>query len=89
MNSNILKKCIDELQKDKPRLEYILGLLESLYEIGEPVKYLNKYNPENSFSNPIMVTNATKIGEIKDEGKLMDLEAKAKLESVKKMIKLE
>jgi len=33
MSNTILKKCLDELAKDKPRLDYVLGMLESLYEV--------------------------------------------------------
>lgn len=32
MNKNVLKKCIDELGKEKPRLDYVLGALETLYD---------------------------------------------------------
>ena len=36
---NIIKKCLDELQKDTFRKDYVIGLLESFYEMqsGNPV----------------------------------------------------
>ncbi len=37
MNSNIIKKCIDELNKDNFRKDYVLGMLESLYETQDKV----------------------------------------------------
>ena len=30
---NIIKKCLDELEKDDFRKDYVIGLLESFYEI--------------------------------------------------------
>ena len=33
MNKNILSKCIDELKKPTPRLDYVLGMLETLFEL--------------------------------------------------------
>lgn len=32
MNTNILQKVIDELNKDNPRLDYVKGILETLVE---------------------------------------------------------
>jgi hypothetical protein len=34
MNTTILQKAVDELNKDAPRLDYIRGLLETLIEIA-------------------------------------------------------
>ena len=36
---NIIKKCLDELQKETFRKDYIIGLLESFYEMqaGNPI----------------------------------------------------
>lgn len=33
--SVLLKKCIDELGKDKPRIDYVLGILETLCDMGD------------------------------------------------------
>lgn len=38
MYKNIIKKCLDELAKDKPNTDYIRGMLESVYETMEPAK---------------------------------------------------
>lgn len=35
-NIAILKKVRDELQKEKPRFEYALGMLETLIEMQDP-----------------------------------------------------
>lgn len=36
MNSTLIKKCLDELAKDKPDLSYLRGILETLFELGIP-----------------------------------------------------
>lgn len=33
--TNILQKCIKELKQEKPKLDYVLGMLEVLSEISE------------------------------------------------------
>lgn len=33
MSNNIIKKCIDELSKENPRQDYVIGMLETLYDI--------------------------------------------------------
>jgi hypothetical protein len=39
MNKTILKKCIEELSKeDAFRKDYVLGMLETLYETVEPIR---------------------------------------------------
>lgn len=34
MNNSIIKKCLDELQKDTFRKDYVIGMLETLYELS-------------------------------------------------------
>lgn len=34
MNTSVLKKCIEELGKEKPDLSYIRGMLETLVELS-------------------------------------------------------
>lgn len=33
MNNKILQKCVDELQKESPKIDYVLGMLESVIEM--------------------------------------------------------
>jgi hypothetical protein len=33
---NIIKKCIDELNKENPKLDYVRGMLEVLFEQDTP-----------------------------------------------------
>ncbi len=34
MNITVLKKCLDELSKDNPRLEYAKGILETFIDLN-------------------------------------------------------
>lgn len=34
MNNSILKKCLDELNKETPRKDYVIGMIETLIETG-------------------------------------------------------
>jgi len=34
MNTSLLKKCLDELSSEKPRLDYMKGILETLIEMS-------------------------------------------------------
>lgn len=35
MNKNILQKCIDALKNEKPNIDYVLGMLETLVEMSD------------------------------------------------------
>lgn len=35
MNVNVIRKCLDELVKAEPRLDYLRGMLETLIELNE------------------------------------------------------
>lgn len=35
MNTKILQKCLDELKKESPNVDYIRGMLETLVEMGD------------------------------------------------------
>ena len=38
MNTQVLVKCLDELTKDKPNIEYVKGMLETLITLsGAPI----------------------------------------------------
>jgi N-dimethylarginine dimethylaminohydrolase len=38
MNKNILKKCLDELNKESPNIEKVKGMLETMIEIDAPIQ---------------------------------------------------
>lgn len=35
MNSDILQKAVDELKKEDPKIEYVLGMLETLIALSD------------------------------------------------------
>ncbi len=82
MNSTILKKAIDELQKASPKIEYVLGMLETLYEMQEPTKPTVSVAP---LILPSMVASSAPI----DEASILDAQARAAIETVNTMTKLE
>lgn len=59
MNPNILKKCIEELSSEKPKLDYVRGMLEVLYDI------CNNNTPKTVLKGPglnISDNNLTPVG---------------------------
>lgn len=36
MHTKILEKCLEELRKDDPRKDYVIGMLETLVEMDSP-----------------------------------------------------
>lgn len=74
MNRKIFQKLIDELQEEKPRLDYILGILETLIES------LPEETPTAKIDKAIdrMIPAV-----IQDEGTLLDKEARARLANIK------
>lgn len=77
-NRKLLQKIIDELKKDKPDLSYIRGILETMIESLPDDKVI--WNPEKE---QLVVSNHLK-GELKDEGAMLEAEAKAKLKNIDK-----
>lgn len=87
MNQNILKKAIEELQKEQFRKDYVLGMLETLYEMGE--------QPKESYGKGYLDGRKTAIGDVLsvmpmeskiiDEGNILDAKALAAIKQVKAM----
>jgi len=42
MNIGSLRKCVDELKAEKPRLDYVVGILETLIEMSASGAMINK-----------------------------------------------
>jgi len=73
--SNIIKKCLDELAKENFRKDYVLGMLETLYETQgnpAPIHQAPTYNNFNTPS-PAYIPHQ----DIIDEGAQLDMEARA------------
>lgn len=48
MNTRILQKCLDELKKDSPNVDYLRGMLETLVEMGDQVVPARIVIPEDA-----------------------------------------
>lgn len=72
-----IKKVLEELNKESPRLDYIRGMLEVLVD-EEEYKYVYK-SPLNS--SPITAQPV----EIKDEASILDAKAAASLVTIKEL----
>ena len=44
MNTTILQKCLDELNKESPRLDYVKGMLETVISMGSITTPLPVYH---------------------------------------------
>lgn len=55
MNTNILNKCVEELKKENPKLDYVLGMLETIIEMSQVVTVNNPTNQTQTYPS----TNAT------------------------------
>lgn len=83
-----LKKILDELNKEVPRLDYIRGILEVLIENeDEPIKYVT--TPASTTNFPIADNKGnvkvTSNEKILDEAEMLDATAREKLAEVKKL----
>jgi hypothetical protein len=78
MNRKVIQKIIDELGKESPRLDYIRGVLETLFESlpSDVNKDVDK-SLDKIFNS--VVTAVPAIG----EGTILDKEAAARLSNIK------
>lgn len=76
MNYTILKKCLTELDKESPRLDYIRGMLEVLLVTEKPIIV------------PSVVVKSVPMAEGVqpfNQASILDAKARAAIESVKAM----
>jgi hypothetical protein len=73
--NNLLQKCLMELQKDQPRLEYITGVLETLIEMQPAIAPIA--TPSVSNNIPVVLPIP------KDEGTMLDSIAAARIAKLK------
>lgn len=85
---SIIKKCIDELNSQTPRLEYVLGMLETYYELsGERAKdeKPNVYTPSPIVPGAVVANpNAPITTAVNAE--ILDRIAAAKIKDVEAMV---
>lgn len=77
MNRNLIKKILEELSKDSPKLDYVRGILETVLEsLPEEKQGVNPFTFTSSGNgyvpNHDMLPNSNQL----------DLEAKSKLRNV-------
>lgn len=59
MNTSLLKKCLDELSADHPRLDYMKGILETLIEMSSNTTSILSYPSIPVYTPPYVVTSST------------------------------
>lgn len=82
MNTNILQKCIDELRKEDPKIDYVLGMLETLNDIAEFSKIIPSIAEKYEIMKPGEVRNYPTAAAA-DEAAILDARAKAAIDVVK------
>ena len=54
-NTEILKKCVEELKQPTPKIDYILGMLETVIALSETTPYVPSY-PSVPYTLPYPLT---------------------------------
>lgn len=82
MNTNVLKKCLEELGKETPRLDYLRGMIETLVEMQGAVTK----NEPATIGIPADYFETTKVdlNKIPDEASMLDNKARVGLGKIKK-----
>ncbi len=83
----ILNRCIEELKQGSPRIDYVLGMLETLLETQYPVMSISQSPPIPAhLVAPGYVTSSSgMVGTIDVEATSLDAQARAAMESIRKM----
>lgn len=81
MNTKILQKILDELKTEHPRLDYVIGMLETLIEmVGEsPNGRAADLGPARLGSIP------SSPKESSDDGAILDAKAKARVQNIREL----
>lgn len=79
MNNIILKKAIDELKLEKPKIDYVLGMLETLYEMGKIPD--DAYLKADGKGKVKVVSQKEEL----DEASLLDAKARAAIDTIKNL----
>ncbi len=84
--TNGLQKILTELKAEKPRIDYVIGILETLIEMENPLGIDNKKVEYGTIVVPTHLEKAANeiVGnEPKDEGAILDAQTKARIDAVK------
>lgn len=77
MNTSILRKCLEELGKDSPKLDYIRGMLETLIEMQGAQKTV--LLPPSTYIPNITYTTAPTT----DEASILEAKARVAMDKMK------
>lgn len=85
--NQVLSKCVDELKTPTPRIDYVLGMLETLMEMQDvPIKTINPLltvpltGVLNNYSTP---TAPAVLPAVMDEAAVMEAQTKSYLDVMK------
>jgi len=82
MNSTILERAIELLKEEKPKIDYVLGMLETLLSVNGDVAQIGRALPE-SVNLDVAERQKKVVGSTptipNDEASLLDAKAKAML----------
>jgi hypothetical protein len=84
--NKILEKAIEELKKEKPEIQYVLGMLETVVAMQrELIKVPEKMWPESiaEVAKPLIIEDQV------SEAEMLDKLAKARLKEVEEMSTVE
>jgi len=82
MNQNILQKAIQELKSDKPKIDYVLGMLETLYELGVKEEPLAVRIPQAAMDDMKKMEHRG-MDTPQDEAAMLDAKARAAVDKIK------
>ncbi len=82
MNTEILTKCVAELRSDKPNIQYVLGMLETLVAMSAPT--ISSMTP-NIAARVVSMTPGAVIPVSNDEAAILDAKARANIAKVREM----
>lgn len=83
--NNIIKKCITELKTEKPKIDYVLGMLETLEEMQPaPMPIVPATSVPVFGVNPLTPPPGT-VRANTDEKAILDARAKAAIQEVKRL----
>ncbi len=83
--TNGLQKILTELKAEKPRIDYVIGILETLIELESgPHSSVAEHSVVSREVTGSIPVEAAKE-EPKDEGAILDAQTKARIEAVKAM----
>lgn len=89
MNISVLKKCLEELQKESFRKDYVIGMLETLIELNHEVilphtPFVPIFSEKHLFADVQPQTPFPQnLGAPSDEAQILDAKARARVDTIR------